>query len=165
MRRILKACGFVILTAALMATAGCIPSWTAAASRYAESTSLYSADDASQQVMQAASGQHYVIIGLELAYSASHPADIREELVFGLYDCYGDDVRYNALFPSEGTVYDAIGFLADKDAPLEGSLFFLVPDSFTAGDAIFVVMNQQYDTLYSASLASLQEILDYPGSW
>ncbi len=165
MRLTTRVCAIAILAAALMATAGCLPRWTAAASRYAESTGLYSASDPSQQVTWAPAGQHYMIIGLELAYTASQPADIRDELIFGLYDCYGDDVRYNNFHPSEGTVYDAIWFLADKDNPLAGSLFFIVPDSFTAEDAYFVVMDKYYDTLHSASLSSLEEVLDYPGSW
>lgn len=165
MRLLPRAFGITVLAVALAATAGCIPRWTAAALRYAESACLYSAGDPSQQVMQASSGQHYLIIDLELAFSSSQPADIRNELVFGLYDCYGDDVRYNNFYPTEGTVFDAIGFLAGKDAPLGGSLFFIVPDSFTSEDAVFVVMNQYYETIHSASLASLLEVQDYPGSW
>ena len=160
-----RICGIVMLAAALISMAGCIPRWTAAASRYAESTSLYSADDPSQQVTQASSGQHFLIVGMELSYTATNPADIRSELIFGLYDCYGDDVRYNNFYPAEGAVFDAIGFFAGKDTPLEGSIFFMVPDSFTADDAVLVVMNQSFDAIYSASLASLEELTDYPGSW
>lgn len=165
MRLFLRACGIALLAAALMATAGCIPRWTVAASRYAESTSLYSAIDPSQQAMQASEGQHYLIIGMELQYSASQPADIRDELIFGLYDCYGDDVRYNNFYPAAGTIFDAIGHFAVKDSPLDGSLFFIVPDSFTAGDAVLVMMNQHFDAIYSTGLASLQEVTDYPGFW
>ncbi len=165
MKDTIKAFGVIVLAAALMFTAGCALRWTAVATKYAESTSLYSAGNPSQQAMQATSGQHFLIVGMELQYSASQPADIRDELIFGLYDCYGDDVRYNNFYPAEGTVFDAIGLYADKDAPLGGSLFFMVPDSFTAGDAVLVVMNKYFDAIYSTSLSSLQEVTDYPSSW
>ena len=95
MRITLKACAVTLVTAALMFTAGCVPRWAVTATRYAESISLYSVSDPSQQVTQAAAGQHFLIVGMELQYSAAQPADIRDQLIFGLYDCYGDDVRYN----------------------------------------------------------------------
>lgn len=154
-----------MLAAALMFTAGCAPRWAAVASRYAESTSLYSAGNPSQQAMQATSGQHFLIVGINMQYSAAHPADIRDELIFGLYDCYGDDVRYNNFYPAEGTIFDAIGLYADKEVPLDGSVFFMVPDSFTTGDAVLVVMNKYFDAIYSVSLSSLLEVTDYPASW
>lgn len=165
MRTPTRSIAFIFLLIILISTAGCAPRWAVTATRYAESISLYSASDPSQPVTQAAAGQHFLIVGMELQYSAAQPADIRDQLIFGLYDCYGDDVRYNNFYPAEDTIFDAISYFAAKDAPLDGSVFFLVPDSFTAGDAVLVVMNQYYDAIYSTSLSSLQAITDYPASW
>lgn len=166
MRKTARTLAMLLLMLSISITTGCFPRWMTEASKYSRSNVLYSQDDPPSALMIAPDEQSFIIIGVKLSHTGSQPKDIRDGLLFALYDCYGDDIRYNNFYKSSGApLFDAIGYMTQKGQWLEGSVFFMVPEGFTEQDAVFVVMTPAYEVIYAVDLGTLVRVEDYPGSW
>jgi len=159
----------VALAAALMLTAGCAPRWSAGATRYAITSYLYDAADVyGTPKMVAADGYTFLVVETELAYGGQSLADIRQELIFAVYDYstvpatkYGNFYNGNPGWE----LFDDIMKVYGKGASDEGSVFFHMPSDVDIPDCVFKVMRADYEVLYEVPVRNLVEVIDYPASW
>lgn len=166
MKKLGTAASLILLVAVLMLTSGCLPKWTITVSRLAESGLLYNADDISQAVVMAPDECTYLIFDVSLTNNGLFGSDIREELLFALYDESDPLVRYENYYnQSAFDIFDEIGYVVEAKATNEGSVFVPIPYDMDLSQAVFKIMKPNYDVLYSIPLTGMPFVSDYPDSW
>lgn len=156
----------MLIITALMLTSGCLPKWTIAVSRLAQSNLLYDADDINQVIAMAADDYTFLVFDVSLTNNGLFEADIREDLIFALYDEADPLARYEKfLNPSELDIFDDMEYIVGSKATNEGSIFIPIPYDMDLYYAVFKVMKPNYDVLYSIPLTGMPFVSDYPDSW
>jgi len=159
----------VALAAALALTAGCAPRWSAGATCYAVTNFLYDAADVNgTPKMIAADGYTFLVVKAQLSYRGVSSADIKEELIFAVYDrTVPISVKYENFYNDNPgwELFDDIKRVYSRGESDDGSLFFSLPEGFNVADFDFKVMRKDYEVVYETALGSLAEEADYPASW
>ena len=149
-----------------MLTSGCLPKWTITVSRYAQSNLLYDADDTDQVVVMAADEFTFLVFDVSLTNNGLLESDIREDLIFAVYDEASPLARYTNYYnQSAFDIFDDMEYVVGGKATNEGSIFVMIPSDMNPANRVFVIMKPNFDVLYSVRVTDLPFVSDYPDSW
>jgi len=156
----------LLLVIALTFTSGCLPKWTVAVSRYAQSNFLYNALNTEDVAAKAADNYTFLIFDVSLTNNGPASKDIREDLLFAVYDADAPAVKFpNYYEDSSYDVFDNIVYVVDAHGTNNGSIFVAVPLEMDLSGATFKIMLPNYDVIFSVDVTDLAKVTDYPDSW
>ncbi len=126
----------LLIIAALMLTSGCLPKWTIVVSRSAQSSLLFDANDLDSAVVMAADEFTFLIFDVSLTNNGLLESDIREDLIFAVYDETSPLARYTNYYnQSAFDIFDDMEYVVGSKATNEGSIFVMIPSDMNLTDS------------------------------
>ncbi len=156
----------IMLSLFVFTSAGCLPKWTVDHVQYGLSNFLYSEDDVGgSPKFIAADGFTYLILKVDLDYNGLAPANIRDELIFTIYDPVPPVVAIENFYEdSVYTLYDALQEDFHGRGSDTGSIFFMIPDNIDLDRYTFQITDKAYNLINAVSFQYIP-LRTYPGQF